>query len=139
MHICPHADVGVVAVRAEPSGQPGVPQWVCHIVLATGQAAFTVGSVYLKSSMRYMDASKGEVFSPITYVFFREIFAAPIMLAIAYISTSKYSSGFDSVKDLFTISLRLGCFSHVRTLFGPHFAGNYVCSGSARGTCRTPC
>lgn len=37
--------------------------------------------------MRYVDSSKGEVFSPIIYVFLREVLAAPVMSAIAHVST----------------------------------------------------
>eukprot|EP00884_Botryococcus_braunii_P017374 jgi/Botrbrau1/431/Bobra.110_2s0081.1 len=73
--------------RADAPGPPAVPPWLCHIVLASAQIAFTIGSVYLKSSMRYVDTRKGEVFSPIIYVFLREILAAPVMSAIAHVST----------------------------------------------------
>lgn len=58
------------------------------------QASFVVGSVYLKSSLKYVDEQAGEVFHPIVYAFGREVTAGPILfvLSLAYAGASMLSA-----------------------------------------------
>lgn len=63
---------------------PGaVAVWKCQTALAVTQASFVVGSVILKSSLKYVDEEKGEAFSPIVYALFREACAGPILLLLS--------------------------------------------------------
>ncbi len=43
-----------------------------------------MGSVYLKSSLQYVDEVAGEAFHPIVYAFGREAIAGPILYALAW-------------------------------------------------------
>lgn len=62
----------------------GAPKlWTCQLAVALTQAAFVVGSVYLKGSLEFVDESKGESFHPIVYAFAREASAAPILYAMS--------------------------------------------------------
>lgn len=58
--------------------------WKCQLALAVTQASFVVGSVILKSSLKYVDEDAGEVFSPIVYALLREASAAPILLLLSW-------------------------------------------------------
>jgi hypothetical protein len=58
--------------------------WKCQLALAVTQASFVVGSVILKSSLKFVDEDAGEVFSPIVYALLREASAAPILLLLSW-------------------------------------------------------
>lgn len=60
-------------------------KWLCQLAVAMTQAAFVVGSVYLKGSLSFVDESKGEVFHPIVYAFAREASAAPILYGMSVV------------------------------------------------------
>jgi drug/metabolite transporter (DMT)-like permease len=69
-----------------PDGSAPAPRlWICRLAVALTQASFVIGSIYLKGSLRWVDASRGEIFSPIVYAFFREISAGPLLFAIAWL------------------------------------------------------
>ncbi len=57
-----------------------------QITLACIQCVFVVGSVYLKSSVRLLDETKGEDFSPIVFAFVREASAGPLLFMAAVAS-----------------------------------------------------
>lgn len=55
--------------------------------MAFTQAAFVVGSVFLKGSLQLVDAAEGERFHPVVFAFAREASAGPILFAIAWTAT----------------------------------------------------
>lgn len=59
--------------------------WKCQAAAAATQASFVVGSVFLKSSLKYVDEDKGEAFSPIVYALAREATAGPILLLLSWL------------------------------------------------------
>lgn len=58
--------------------------WICQLAVATTQAAFVVGSVYLKGSLQLVDTARGERFHPVVYAFGREATAGPILFFLAW-------------------------------------------------------
>ena len=64
---------------------PGIAIWKCQTAIALTQASFVIGSVFLKSSLKYVDEDKGEAFSPIVYALAREACAGPILLLLSWI------------------------------------------------------
>jgi drug/metabolite transporter (DMT)-like permease len=55
--------------------------------VALTQLAFVIGSVYLKSNLKYVDEESGETFHPIVYAFIREAVAGPILYLLAWLHT----------------------------------------------------
>ena len=55
------------------------------MAIAATQASFVVGSVFLKSSLKYVDEERGESFSPIVYALAREASAGPILLLLSWL------------------------------------------------------
>lgn len=64
--------------------KPPVP-WKPQVAIAATQASFVVGSVFLKSSLKYVDEERGESFSPIVYALAREASAGPILLLLSWL------------------------------------------------------
>ena len=64
--------------------KPPAP-WKPQVAIAATQASFVVGSVFLKSSLKFVDEDKGEAFSPIVYALAREAAAGPILLLLSWI------------------------------------------------------
>lgn len=64
---------------------PSMPVWKCQSAIALTQASFVLGSVFLKSSLKYVDEEAGETFSPVVYALAREAFAGPILLVLSWI------------------------------------------------------
>ena len=54
------------------------------MAVASTQAAFVVGSVYLKGSLQLVDTARGERFHPVVYAFGREATAGPILFFLAW-------------------------------------------------------
>lgn len=69
-----------------------VKPWHCQVALALTQTAFCIGSVYLKSCLRKVESTNGQVFHPIIYAFLREVTAGPIMCAMAWFSTGEVTT-----------------------------------------------
>lgn len=70
---------------------PPLAVWKCQVAIAVTQASFVLGSVFLKSSLKYVDEEAGEVFSPVVYALAREACAAPILLVLSWIMAGKTS------------------------------------------------
>jgi drug/metabolite transporter (DMT)-like permease len=62
---------------------PAASSWAAQVGVAATQAAFVTGSVVLKASLSQVDASKGEIFSPIVFAFLREACAGPLLYILA--------------------------------------------------------
>lgn len=70
-----------VAAAAAPAP---LALWKCQTAIGLTQASFVFGSVFLKSSLAYVDEEKGETFSPIVYALAREGCAGPILLVLSW-------------------------------------------------------
>lgn len=86
---CPPAADATKAVACTcfsyaPADARPVAVWKCQAATAATQASFVVGSVLLKSALRYVDEDRGEAFSPIVYALAREACAGPILLLLAW-------------------------------------------------------
>lgn len=75
--------------RPKEAAQVPLALWKCQTAIALTQASFVFGSVFLKSSLAYVDEEKGETFSPIVYALAREGCAGPILLALSWIMAGK--------------------------------------------------
>lgn len=55
------------------------------MAIATAQASFVVGSVYLKAQISRVEASSPQSFEPVVFAFAREASAAPLLLLLAWL------------------------------------------------------
>ena len=55
------------------------------MAIATAQASFVVGSVYLKAQISRVEASNPQSFEPVVFAFAREASAAPLLLLLAWL------------------------------------------------------
>lgn len=107
------------------------PLWKCQLAVGLTQASFVIGSVYLKSSLRYVDEGHGEVFHPIVYAFGREVTAGPILfvLSLIYAGTT-----WPARHDLWRIAL-MGACMYLSQLF---YIIGIELSGVVVATCIQP-
>lgn len=75
--------------RVKEAAPAQLALWKCQTAIALTQASFVFGSVFLKSSLAYVDEDKGETFSPIVYALAREGCAGPILLALSWVVAGK--------------------------------------------------
>ena len=83
-------------LTSPPPPAAAAPQlWRCQAAAAATQAAFVVGSVYLKGALQLVDEDKGETFHPIVYAFIREAVAGPILYALAWLAGGERGQGWE--------------------------------------------
>lgn len=77
--------MGPSSDHVSPQDHSSLAVWKRQAAIATTQAAFVVGSVYLKATISRLEADTPNAFRPVLFAFFREAVAAPILLFLAWI------------------------------------------------------
>jgi hypothetical protein len=103
-----HSQKSPSLVRRGTHGKIVVPttnatrRCIVRMGVATTHCSFVVGAILLKASMKHIDVSRGEVFNPIVYAFYREASAAPILFLLSVATVGyKLPQRQDAVKVFF--------------------------------------
>lgn len=88
--------------KVVPTTTSGTRRGIVRMGVALTHCSFVVGAILLKASMKHIDVSRGEVFHPIVYAFYREASAGPVLFLLSVATVGyKLPQRQDAVKVFF--------------------------------------